>query len=154
MRDEVALARELGLDVLLPGKGNFGFRQPCPHHLSGRCAIYHRRRPTMCHRYKCRLLRRYEQGDATLEESMRPIQKAKELIELFETQSGAGQGFRAELGRILNAPDTLLAIDANARSGMIAAALFVLYRRHFEEKIEPLDPHELDASSDHSASAI
>jgi len=74
-REEVPLARELGLHVI-----ENELRQPCTAHRSdGTCAIY-RHRPSGCVKFECRLLKRYLAEELTFVECTLRVERIKELV--------------------------------------------------------------------------
>jgi hypothetical protein len=85
--DEIPLAQELGMEVVPRSYGQ-AFRLPCPRFIDGKCSTYEHR-PRVCPGYKCQLLRRYLQGDVTLERAQALVQTGEELMAAIETSLGA-----------------------------------------------------------------
>ncbi|HXG69503.1 MAG TPA: YkgJ family cysteine cluster protein [Gemmatimonadaceae bacterium] len=77
--EDVALVRNLGLVVEQEEDLSFVFRQPCPLYRQDRCSAYPHHPPT-CQEYRCALLRRYDAGEATLEESLAVVRTAKDVL--------------------------------------------------------------------------
>jgi uncharacterized protein len=57
------------------------FRQPCHHHQSRICTIYQQWRPSICHRFKCGVLRRMEAGELSVDEAHALIQRTVKLAD-------------------------------------------------------------------------
>lgn len=74
--DEVAPARELGLNVL--DRVEPAFSLPCAR-FEDRCTIY-QARPRACVRYKCALLRKAEAGEVSFEQAKRIVADALRLM--------------------------------------------------------------------------
>src|SRR5215217_9602106 len=63
---ELDSLEELGVPVLRAVPSQRGFNQPCPL-WNGQCTIYHSPHyPRFCHTYKCKLLKKVVEGNATL----------------------------------------------------------------------------------------
>ncbi|RQW79584.1 MAG: hypothetical protein EHM14_08120 [Methanothrix sp.] len=74
--EEAAKAEELGLHCFPSGDGKFAFRLPCPWFQNERCSIYSARFDA-CQRYRCDLLKRLANGDLSVSEGKRIINKIK-----------------------------------------------------------------------------
>lgn len=72
--------------ILLTAAERRGFALPC-HHQQGRvCAVYQQWRPTVCHTFRCRLLRRFEAGELTWEEAHARIERTVALADQIRAQ--------------------------------------------------------------------
>ena len=70
----------LGVPVLRSVPSQRGFNQPCPL-WNGQCTIYHSPHyPRFCHTYKCKLLKKVVEGNATLPDALTAIEETKTLI--------------------------------------------------------------------------
>ena len=94
---EIALAQELGLEVSpvrKPGHSHsHTFALPCPRHQGGRCSTYGRR-PTVCEKYECRLLRRYLRCEVSLGQAQDRVVKIEAELDALAQHlgpRGAGQ---------------------------------------------------------------
>jgi hypothetical protein len=67
-----------GLEVEAEGEKRF-FRQPCPRFSCGSCTIYFKR-PQVCRRYRCELLKSLEAGEIPEADARDKIATAKGLI--------------------------------------------------------------------------
>ena len=56
-------------------------RQPCPMHRQGVCGVY-ASRPAACRTYRCGVLKTYELGTLSIEESEQRVDRARALREL------------------------------------------------------------------------
>ncbi|WP_129676348.1 YkgJ family cysteine cluster protein [Candidatus Chloroploca sp. Khr17] len=81
------LARlEAGGFIVLPTKTGTGFAQPCHHHHDRVCTIYQEWRPSICHAFRCQLLRRFDAGEISLEQAHVTITQTTELADLVWAQ--------------------------------------------------------------------
>ncbi len=76
--DEIALAQELGLQVVEFEEGR-GFQLPCPQYQGGHCTAY-QRRPAACAHYQCELLQKCWQGEVTLESALALVTQARQML--------------------------------------------------------------------------
>jgi hypothetical protein len=77
--EHVAVVQGLGLTVEQDSVGKFVFQQPCVLYRDSRCAAYPNHPPT-CQSFRCGVLRRYEGGHRSFEESAAIIRVAKDLL--------------------------------------------------------------------------
>lgn len=76
------LARlEAGGFIVLPTKTGTGFALPCHHQQDRICTLYQQWRPTVCHTFRCRLLRRFDAGEIDLAEAHVTITRTTELAD-------------------------------------------------------------------------
>ena len=86
---EVDAMRKLGLYVL-EGENKAYFAQPCAQLIHTDCSIYDDR-PGNCRGYRCRILRRLESGELSLEAAQALVKKATELLSaLHQLLAGTG----------------------------------------------------------------
>lgn len=57
------------------------FWQPCHHQQSRICTIYQQWRPSICHRFKCGVLKRMEAGELSVDEAHVLIQRTVKLAD-------------------------------------------------------------------------
>ena len=133
--DEVDDAAEAGLAMgAVPDRP--AFQQPCTMFRAGSCSIYERR-PHVCRRYECALLKRTLGGEITLEQALRVVGIAQKQLGVFrsrmpdavsfmrflkELEAGAG----AAPGSVESAP---IVLDVEASNHVVA--LVVYLTRHF-----------------------
>jgi uncharacterized protein len=72
--------------ILLTITERRGFALPC-HYQQGRvCTVYQQWRPTICHTFRCALLRRFDAGEISLIEARARIERAVALTERIQAQ--------------------------------------------------------------------
>jgi hypothetical protein len=86
--DEIDLARELDLRVDKFEDG-LGFHLPCLQYRDGKRAAFHRR-PRVCVRYQCELLRRCLEGQANWDESLAIVTQARAMLAALRAQMPGG----------------------------------------------------------------
>lgn len=72
--------------VLLTGSGfslskrrdNLSFGQPCPHFQSHGCDVYFSGRPITCIQFRCKILKRLDNGKITIQQCMEIIEKTRQ----------------------------------------------------------------------------
>ena len=74
---ELKALRELGFDIMEVLEQAY-FPQPCAKLAETSCSVYSER-PNNCRGYRCRVLRRLENGELGLEQAHALVQKAREL---------------------------------------------------------------------------
>ena len=74
---ELPPLRELGFDILEVLEQAY-FPQPCAKLLESRCSVY-AARPNNCRGYRCKVLRRVEQGELDAEQARALVEKATSL---------------------------------------------------------------------------
>ncbi len=138
--EHAPFVRTLGLTLEKTGDDTFAFRQPCPLHTSGRCSAYPHH-PLSCQEFRCALLRKYEAGEATLEDSLTIVRSAKKLLagddEHPAVGAVSGAGFQHELTQIWDRQQGLRGSGelrrANAERVLQAVALDVYLEKHFRQ---------------------
>lgn len=106
--------RTLGL-VPVERDGRPCFAQPCAKFSGVICTIYDRR-PRACRRYRCKLLKKVEEGAVNVAEARKRIETTKSLIARVcsdSPESLTAEG-RAALGKRLK-ENALQSLDGNAR---------------------------------------
>ncbi len=103
--DEAPTARALGLAVET-SDGRSVFRQPCAQFRDGRCAIYERR-PQVCRRYTCALLKKLLTGELSLEQSLRIVAIAQKQLAVFRARVPDAASFMRWLKEIEASADAL-----------------------------------------------
>jgi len=84
LADEVDAATDIGLVVdVVHDKPAFG--QPCTMFRDGSCSIYDRR-PHVCRRYECALLKRTLGGEITVEQALRVVGIAQKQFGVFRSR--------------------------------------------------------------------
>ena len=84
LAEEVDAATDVGLVVdVVHDKP--AFQQPCAMFLDGSCSIYERR-PRVCRRYECALLKRTIGGEITLEQALRVVGIAQKQLGVFRSR--------------------------------------------------------------------
>jgi Fe-S-cluster containining protein len=84
LAEEVEAATDVGLAVGLI-QDRPAFPQPCTMFRDGSCSIYERR-PHVCRRYECALLKRTLGGDITLEQALRVVGVAQKQFGVFRSR--------------------------------------------------------------------
>ncbi|GMV32483.1 hypothetical protein FBQ83_12875 [Chloroflexi bacterium CFX5] len=81
---ELDVIEKLGIAVIRDDPRQRGFLQPCPM-WEGTCRIYtFPEYPKSCARYKCKVFRRLEEGDVSLQEGLAVIEETLALIRGIE----------------------------------------------------------------------
>lgn len=83
--DDLVHLEKNGFILIATAQGT-GFVQPCLHHRNGICAVYQQGRPTVCHTFRCALLRRFEAGELAWEEARARIERTVALVERIQAQ--------------------------------------------------------------------
>jgi uncharacterized protein len=132
--EHVALVRRVGLTVEADDAGAPRFPLPCPLHLDNACSVY-ANRPPPCESFQCALLRKFEAGDVTIEESLAIVRTARSLI--GQEPSAAAQ-FVTRRGVLAGSWDSRQNAAAPADGArpdeefaLRAAALEVFLKKHF-----------------------
>jgi Fe-S-cluster containining protein len=135
LAEEVDAATDVGLVVdVVHDKP--AFRQPCTMFRDGSCSIYERR-PHVCRRYECALLKRTLGGDITLEQALRVVGVAQKQFGVFRSRVPDAVSFMRYLKELEVAADAALdngqgapgVLDAEASNHVVA--LVVYLTRHF-----------------------
>ena len=114
---EVDAATDVGLVVdVVHNKP--AFRQPCTMFRDGSCSIYERR-PHVCRRYECALLKRTMGGEITLEQAMRVVGIAQKQLGVFRSRAPYAGSFMRYLKELEAVAD---AAGADAAAADAAAA--------------------------------
>jgi Fe-S-cluster containining protein len=119
------------------------FHQPCCAFGAGRCAVYDGR-PAVCRNYRCLLLRRYEAGEATLEEAQALIAKTTALRDRVrsgltayvrpETSESLDGIYRLMLAKFDAEPEPAAARREHGELLLTVVALRVVLAREFEPR--------------------
>lgn len=83
--DDPARLEEGGF-IVSPTKTGTGFALPCHHQQERICTRYQQWRPTICHTFRCRLLRRFDAGEISLEDAQSIIERTTDLADRVWTQ--------------------------------------------------------------------
>jgi Fe-S-cluster containining protein len=75
---EETMARTLGLLVLKPEKEKTFFSQPCPAFRDHKCSV-HEQKPTVCKKFRCKLLVSYESSLTEKEAGLQIIKRARAM---------------------------------------------------------------------------
>ena len=131
--DEACSLAAHGLD-LFDFKGVRQFRQPCPLLKEGHCTIYESR-PKVCRDYRCKMLKRHENGELEPGEGRRRVAEAKALRSAVVARDpeGAMHDRRASLWRSLS--DAVTKASGNEKQELakrlLAVAAFEAYIRQW-----------------------
>jgi len=138
--EEVRAATDVGLVVDIM-RDKPAFRQPCTMFRDGCCSIYERR-PHVCRRYECALLKRHLGGEITLEQALRVVGIAQKQLGVFRGRVPDAVSFMRYLKELEAAADAAgadatgdngqaapVALDAEASNHLVA--LVVYLTRHF-----------------------
>lgn len=119
----------------LPRHRAHGERMPLPcEFLDGRkCTIYGEGPPRVCGEFRCRLLRRFEAGDVTLEDAMEEVAEAHRLhdavCETLPPDTRLAEAYR-ELAEGMTSQDQ--AFDMNRAQRQVALIGLMMYaQEHF-----------------------
>jgi hypothetical protein len=122
------------------------FPQPCTMFRDGSCSIYERR-PHVCRRYECAMLKRTLGGEITLEQALRVVGIAQKQLGVFRSRVPDAVSFMRYLKALEVAADAAaanmlsadamhdasqagsVALDAEASNHVVA--LVVYLTRHF-----------------------
>ncbi len=130
--DEVPAVRRLGLPVVDTDRGPT-FPQPCRCFQGDRCTVY-AERPSACHLYRCKLLKRHEMGELTWEESAQRVRQTKELVAsllLRLEPEGSTMGLWQHVQSLSN--EGLAAAPEHRKLLLDAAVLRVVLQTHFDD---------------------
>jgi len=140
LAEEVGAATDVGLLVDV-AHNKPAFRQPCTMFRDGCCSIYERR-PHVCRRYVCALLKRTMGGEITLEQALRVVGVAQKQLGVLRSRVPDAVSFMRylkELEAIADAAGADMAQDSNrgapgvldAEASNHVVALVVYLTRHF-----------------------
>jgi len=145
LADEVDAATDIGLVVdVVHDKPAFG--QPCTMFRDGSCSIYDRR-PHVCRRYECALLKRTLGGEITLEQALRVVGIAQKQFGVFRSRvpdAGSFMRYLKELEAAAASVAAASAYDSDLASPDVLedeasnhlVALVVYLTRHFGGNID------------------
>jgi uncharacterized protein len=133
--EEVDAATDVGLVVDVV-RDKPAFRQPCAMFRDGCCSIYERR-PHVCCRYECALLKRTLGGEITLEQALQVVGIAQKQLGVFRNRVPDADSFMRFLKELEADADMAqesgqaasVALDAAASDHVVA--LVVYLTRHF-----------------------
>ena len=135
--EHVQIVGKLGLTIEKLDDASVGFRQPCVLYQNERCSAYPHH-PSACKAYRCALLRKYESGDVTLEQSLAIVRQAKELLRDGvdnQRETRSMETLRGELAQRWDRERGLLGSgavrQANAALALRVVALDVFVQKHF-----------------------
>jgi len=141
--EEVDAATDVGLVVdVVHDKP--AFRQPCTMFRDGSCSIYERR-PHVCRRYECALLKRTMGGEITLEQALRVAGIAQKQFGVFRSRVPDAASFMrflkaleadadaagANAAQSENQSTDAVLEDAETSNHVVALAIYLT--RHFSE---------------------
>jgi Fe-S-cluster containining protein len=142
LAEEVGAATEVGLAVGAV-QDRPAFRQPCAMFRDGCCSIYERR-PHVCRRYECALLKRTLDGEIALEQALRVVGIAQKQLGVFRNRAPDAVSFMRYLKDLEAGADAAgadaaqdngkgvpVVLDAEASNHVVA--LVVYLTRHFGE---------------------
>jgi hypothetical protein len=89
---ETEFADSLGLTVVTLEEHLY-FCLPCPLYQQNRCSIYYATRPAVCVDFRCSLLKKFQNEQISLEQSLRLVKYAKELWTEVTMQLPTGYSF-------------------------------------------------------------
>ncbi len=113
---ELPLVSRLNVVLQMQDPQTYRFPLPCALHKEDRCTEY-AHRPLACWQYRCRLLRGYEAGEVTLEQSLATVRLAKDLLGNVD-------------------PRGQLKHDPSADTVLRAAGLEMILKKHFRNNNE------------------
>ena len=134
--DEAPAVRRLGLTIVETDDGPT-FPQPCLCHRGDRCSVY-AERPSACRDYRCKLLKGYEAGRLTWEESSQHVRQAKELIASLHRRLGP-ESAATGLWQRLQGHEALGDAPGHGELLLEVAALLVISQTHFHEHAQPME---------------
>jgi Fe-S-cluster containining protein len=146
--EEVNAATDVGLVVdVVHDKP--AFQQPCTMFRDGSCSIYERR-PHVCRRYECALLKRTIGGEFTLEQALQVVGISQKQFGVFRSRVPNADSFMRYLKELEAGADAAVAYPAGAdaaqeggKSASVAldaegsnhvVALVVYLTRHFSAR--------------------
>ena len=131
--EQIGVANSVGLEVTNDANG-LNFKLPCHNLCDCKCMVY-QRRPQVCSDFQCHLLRSLLQGRLTLEECLKPVRRARQLVQKIKAENRSGKPFRIRLREIVRdttGAERVEAIKANKDWVLMNLALLSLYTQHFE----------------------
>ncbi|CAB4862561.1 unannotated protein [freshwater metagenome] len=84
---EISHVTSLSLTVRRRPTGEVEFEQPCPAFVGGCCSVYEHR-PSVCHKYSCRLLPEYTSGRMGLDDCLDIVETMRGLVRWLEEAMG------------------------------------------------------------------
>lgn len=132
-----------------PGRKGAGFPLPCTLLKNKVCPIYSCR-PKICGKYKCRLLRRFENGKTSFAEAMRIIRQTVEHADGVRAslEAAVNEEGAPLLQLYLRLKDFIPLSPDNASVFLEFAALQVRLNKHFRRKAELHDSSLMEDAPD------
>jgi len=106
---------DAGLEVIKEGDKQW-FVHPCCFSKDGLCTIYDQQRFNVCHTFRCKLLKAYQRGEVSLEQTRETVEKAVALRTELTAENPAARlwternKLRRELETTRERPSLLLKI--------------------------------------------
>lgn len=142
-KDEMERMTAFGLE-LFEAKGGDRFRQPCPA-LDGACCTIYEQRFAICRSFRCALLRRFQAGEVPLDEALRSVATAHEMLDRLEARAPGNRTLRArrqlaaEARKAMTEPGEGRAEAGQAYVELVALERFLdtRFRNPRDEQAEP-----------------
>jgi Fe-S-cluster containining protein len=134
--DEVPAVRRLGLPIVETEEGPT-FPQPCLCYRNDRCTVY-AERPSACRAFRCKLLKAYEAGAVSWDESMRQVRQARELVASLHRRLGP-ESVTTGLWPRLQGEEGLATAPDNSGLLLDVASLLVISQTHFHDRAQPVE---------------
>jgi Fe-S-cluster containining protein len=133
--DERPFVKRLGLQIVETEEGP-AFPLPCPLHSDSRCTVY-QKRPSPCSNYRCKLLRRYLEGESTWADSLARVHEARELVIKLRGRLSPDEleGVWQKLRSLGEERIALLLTDLDLTMDFVS--LLTLSRQHFQNRAQP-----------------
>ena len=143
-KDELDRLAGFGME-LFEAKGGDRFRLPCPA-LDGACCTIYENRFAICRSFRCALLRRYQSGEVPLDEALRHVATAHEMLDRIEARSPGNRPLRArrqlaaEAQKAMGEPGEGRAEAARTYVELIALERFLdsRFRNQKDEQAKPV----------------
>jgi len=117
-------------------RDRFAFALPCSRLAGTECAIYPDR-PSVCGKFRCRLLHAFDAEEISLEESLAVVRRARELWSSVTREVGAARS-EGVWTAVARHTDALTGRAPSPTLGLHSVALLTLIRRRFaSDDFEP-----------------
>lgn len=118
--------------------GKIYFRLPCKYLNCSRCTIYEKRFE-ICRSFECDLLRRFKANEISLDEALKTVDTARELLAKVMVTDPGAQEYADRLQAWSVLTDEIKGLDGNSRRDVATRQLQILaldtyLERHFRNK--------------------
>lgn len=135
--DDLAIAKQLGIEVFRKEDGSSRLKLPCPR-FKGCCTVYDKTRPNVCGDFSCKLLNSVSKDPSQIEAALAMVNKARllqtEVSKLLTDAKTVPLSYEEVMDRVAPLHANAILRKENARLLMLAAGLDVHLNEYFFDK--------------------